>query len=69
MYARVLKKFGDPFQRAPGPPRSSGSARNIHFGATLQFYHGKRSLEQELDLTLANVEKFGNDIKLTYIKE
>ncbi len=38
-------------------------------GKGLQFYHGKRSLEQELDLNLARVEKFGNDIKLTYIKK
>lgn len=38
-------------------------------GKGLSFFHGKNSLEQNMGLTLKKVEKFDNDIKLTYYKK
>ena len=38
-------------------------------GEGLSFYNNKSSLEKDLGLTLHKVEKFKNDIKVTYIKE
>ncbi len=37
-------------------------------GEGIPLYHGKKSLEVKLGIVLEKIEKFGNDIKITYLK-